>query len=166
MKTSTPRSPVLAALLLLVSLAFVACKPPPPRSQLDTADTIVSGAEILTKIACDDAGPFGRVHPLTLDVPEPTVEGVYQAVRSYLCADTFTGLLSDARGVIRRALDRARVSSAAESDGGTAAQPSTLPAEDSGGSVTGDGGLPSTPTDTGPPSARETSDVDAGEVSP
>lgn len=120
MKPTSTRSLVLA-ILFVASLAFIACKPPPPRSQLDTADTVVSGAEILTKIACDDNGIFGRVHPLTLDAPEPTVEGVYQAVRSYVCADTFRGLLADARAILRRALDRVRSSPSAESDGGATA---------------------------------------------
>lgn len=156
MKPPTPRSTVLAALLFVVSLAFIACKPPPPRSQLDTADTVVSGAEILTKIACDDNGIFGRVHPLTLDAPEPTVEGVYQAVRSYVCADTFRGLLADARAILRRALDRVRASPEAESDGGATAATDASTDDASSG----------VPDDTGPPPTAVSSDVDAGEVSP
>ncbi len=158
----------VALLLFFVAALAVGCTRPPPRSQLDTADTVVSGAEILTKIACDDNGPFGRVHPLTLDVPEPTVEGVYQAVRSYVCADTFRGLLADARAILRRALDRARLSPAAESDAGppptataTPPEPAPSPPEPN------DAGPPPTATDTSPGApddAGPTTDTDAGEV--
>ena len=159
-------APVALLLFFFIALA-VGCTRPPPRSQLDTADTVVSGAEILTKIACDDAGPFGRVHPLTLDAPEMTVEGVYQAVRSYVCADTFRGLLADARAILRRALDRVRASPAAESDDGapTATTPPPEPAPSPPGSD--DAGLPPTATDTSPGApddAGPTTDTDAGEV--
>jgi hypothetical protein len=152
MKRYTPRSPVLAILLFVVSLAFIACTRPPPRSQLDTADTVVSGAEILTKIACDDNGIFGRVHPLTLEAPEPTVEGVYQAVRSYVCADTFRGLLADARAILRRALDRVRASPSAENDAGPTAATDASTDDASSGA----------PGDTGPPPTAVTPTEDGG----
>lgn len=139
---------LLSLALGALALLAVGCRTPPPRSQLETASAVVSGAEILTKIACDDGGLFGRVHPLTLEAPALTLDGVVQAVRSYLCADVFEGLLSDARTVIRRA-ERA---SAAESDTPTAVTPPPAPDPS-----------PGAPDDAGPPPTAAT---DAGTVTP
>lgn len=143
------RSFVMFALAVVIAVVCAqGCRTPPPRSQLETASAIVTGGEILTKVACDDTGLFGRVHPLTLEAPALTLDGVVQAVRSYLCADVFEGLLSDARTVIRRA-ERA---SAAESDTPTAVTPPPAPDPS-----------PGAPDDAGPPPTAAT---DAGTVTP
>lgn len=99
------RSSVALFFVALVALA-VGCTRPPPRSQLDTARTVVTATEVALKLACDDASPLGRPPPLTLEAPEPTLEGVAQAVRSYVCSDALTALLAEARAILRRMAER------------------------------------------------------------
>jgi hypothetical protein len=158
--TSLPPPGVGMMTILMLALAGCAGR---QRGDVDpTAAMVLKIAGTGRDIACDAAADsvLGRTPALDVDNAPRDFHGVVGQIRAWLCSDVLGSLLDLATELVTHP------SPSAESDGGTAAQPSTLPAEDSSVSVTGDGGLPSTPTDAGPPSARETSDVDAGEVSP
>ena len=89
---------------------------------------------------------LGPVAPLNIDEPPRDLAGVVGQVRAWLCADALGSLLDLATELLTP-----RPSPSAESDGGTR-DPSTSSPEDSSGSATNNGSLPSTPN--------------AGEVSP
>lgn len=126
-----------------------------------TAAMVMKVATTGRDIACDSVADsvLGRTPALDVDNAPRDLRGVVGQIRAWLCSDVLGSLLDLANELVTHP------SPAAESDGGTPPEPSTLPPEDSGGSASSDGGLPSTHPDASPGSPDDDGGV-TPEVSP
>lgn len=140
--TSLPPPPGVGLMTILM-LALAGCAGR-QRGDIDpTAAMVLKVAGTGRDIACDAAADsvLGRTPALDVDSAPRDFRGVVGQIRAWLCSDVLGSLLDLATELVTHP------SPSAESDGGTARDPSTPSPEDSSGPVTGDGGLPSTPGD-------------------
>jgi hypothetical protein len=142
--------PPVGMVLLFVAVMLGCASRQPGDPGMATAKIVLATTAEVRNGLCDRS-LFGAPPPLDVDNAPRDLAGVVGQVRAWLCADALGSLLD-----LARELATPRPSPAAESDAGPTA------ATDAS---TGDAS-PGAPDDTEAPPTAETSDVDAGEVSP